>query len=509
MNEEDSASVILKALSSYHPTIISAERRTVRSPRAKSIAKGGFGDIIEGLVKVGKDEPLIPVYVKRIRPPKNRSFGVDTLNEIVVMQASSQPMAPPRLMPAIACNIIPRSSEIHIAMPKGACDAARVVRKCGVLLSEKTLRRWSGNITEGLAYMHNSMNVIHGDVKPGNCIVFPTENSLSTSETMCGELLHLLNSNDKSLARDLLENTSLRISDFGLSVFCANEELGTIETENITAYTFLYRPPEIWEKRKKWSYSSDVWALGCSIFELWTGKLLFPQMRESKYNCKELQNQVIKTVQNRTLFPEGTPEWIILSMQACLKYEPTDRATSFEVLNIIFPESLYTIPSNNVMKPLLVQVQRLLNNPPFPLYYHSLTTPAWKEISKFANPSETVVAIANRMCSNDRLTAAIASWIALCYYKIQQKSKSIRLRRMGLETHIALCSCISAKVLKRKHTFSSADKYLSVGVVNPLRSPTAAPARDERIICEELKFKLYPFEESEAQIVSKLFTMIK
>lgn len=96
-------------------------------------------------------------------------------------------------------------------------------------------RSWIFQILEALHGLHH-YGILHGDLKASN----------------------ILRCHDDSIL----------LCDFSLSCLACIEP-------SYTAYTCTHRPPEVWFGQK-WSYSADIWALGCTIFELLTGDYLFP-----------------------------------------------------------------------------------------------------------------------------------------------------------------------------------------------------------------------------------------
>jgi serine/threonine protein kinase len=69
----------------------------------------------------------------------------------------------------------------------------------------------------------------------------------------------------------------IRLNDFSLSIPVMDPREG-LKTE--TVYTSTHRPMEIW-KGMKWSFHSDIWALGCTFYELAYGAHLFPDQRNN------------------------------------------------------------------------------------------------------------------------------------------------------------------------------------------------------------------------------------
>jgi serine/threonine protein kinase len=63
--------------------------------------------------------------------------------------------------------------------------------------------------------------------------------------------------------------TIVRLCDFGSAIF---EDEAVVTSELVSRY---YRPPEIF-LGIRYDTKVDIWSYGCSLFELYTGKILFP-----------------------------------------------------------------------------------------------------------------------------------------------------------------------------------------------------------------------------------------
>lgn len=104
-------------------------------------------------------------------------------------------------------------------------------------LALPAVRVYAKQMFYGLQHLQNC-NVIHLDLKPDNVLV----------------------SADKK---------TIKLADFGTAV----DKQDTIERTEYLVSRF-YRAPEIilgWDI----SFPADMWAVGCTIYELWTGKILF------------------------------------------------------------------------------------------------------------------------------------------------------------------------------------------------------------------------------------------
>jgi serine/threonine protein kinase len=104
------------------------------------------------------------------------------------------------------------------------------------------LQFWCHDLLNGLSSLHAS-NIIHGDIKPANMIVF--------------------------------QDGSAALCDFGLSSLFTSAPGGTKSTDEI--FTMLYRPPELLFSDGPWTIDAglDVWAFGISLYEILFGKTPF------------------------------------------------------------------------------------------------------------------------------------------------------------------------------------------------------------------------------------------
>ena len=184
----------------------------------------------------------------------------------------------------------------------------------------------------GLSYMH-AYSVMHRDLKPQNVLVFSKEDG----------------------------TLEARISDFGSikSMFCVSKFMMTA-----VHFTIPYRAPELFLERP-YGYESDVWAMGCMVYEIYTNDVLVKPSggRDELAYWKGIVRMLGKPVAEDNIFPTGKAEsqltrywevakrgpvyvpglklvydrWInnseietlIISM---LKYNPNNRSTIYEAL---------------------------------------------------------------------------------------------------------------------------------------------------------------------------------
>ena len=115
-------------------------------------------------------------------------------------------------------------------------------------------------------YFLNSHNIIHGDIKPHNILLY---------------------------------GNILKLNDFGMSKICLNEINETLNK----IYTILYRPPEC--NHNKYCLKSDIWALGCTVYEIYYGKSYFKIDNNGKLyhlsSSKEKEDNLVNKIVEKML----------------------------------------------------------------------------------------------------------------------------------------------------------------------------------------------------------------
>lgn len=147
----------------------------------------------------------------------------------------------------------PNIIELHDIILSSDCSSEKTIgmHEVGLILNKETddLLNFSCKISykkliyqllNGLNYLHKNF-IIHNDIKPHNIVItFNNQNDFI-----------------------------VKYIDFGLSEYIFNGK-----SNHLGLYTIAYRPPEILLK-KEYSFSADIWALGCSLAELHLRKFLF------------------------------------------------------------------------------------------------------------------------------------------------------------------------------------------------------------------------------------------
>lgn len=163
------------------------------------------------------------------------------------------------------------SDKAHYSLSDLIKDRLREKKKLprNMLQYEKETKFLAYQLILGLAHLHEKL-IVHLDVKPDNVLVY-------------GESIDV----NRDVAHELGENISIKRlawTDFGLSLGLCIQG-----TEAVVQHTQWYRPPEVCMGSKLATFAGDVWATGCVLYELITGKVLFGGEPDGSRNASTKQ----------------------------------------------------------------------------------------------------------------------------------------------------------------------------------------------------------------------------
>ncbi|CAB1353712.1 unnamed protein product, partial [Coregonus sp. 'balchen'] len=118
-------------------------------------------------------------------------------------------------------------------------DLKQYLDNCGNLMSMNNVKIFMFQLLRGLSYCHKR-KILHRDLKPQNLLI-----------------------NDKG---------ELKLADFGL----ARAKSVPTKTYSNEVVTLWYRPPEVLLGTTEYSTPIDMWGVGCILFEMATGRPMFP-----------------------------------------------------------------------------------------------------------------------------------------------------------------------------------------------------------------------------------------
>lgn len=189
------------------------------------IGEGTYGTVYKAI----NTELDQQVAIKKLNHFSN--YGLRFLIEPYLMSTFRHPCL-------LDCEeILTHESFTCLVMQLGKDDLCNYLRSHPSTVSFEQKITWAWQLCQGIACLHQN-NIIHGDIKPSNCMI--------------------------------MKDLSLRLGDFNMSVLTFPNQ-----TYSHTVCTFSHRPPEVFLTHS-WDSSIDTWGLGCTIYELMYGKLLFP-----------------------------------------------------------------------------------------------------------------------------------------------------------------------------------------------------------------------------------------
>lgn len=200
------------------------------------LGKGSYGSVHKCINDVGHE-----MAAKCI---KCDDYGIPSLLECSIMST----MCHPNLSYSDIIDV--KSNNLYIIQPLAISDLAKATR--GKQHSIDQIRTWCFQITQALYCLHYN-RIIHGDLKASNILLF--------------------------------EDNNVKLSDFTLSTYKWDDS-----KFNYRIGTTTHNSPEVNDSRS-WNESTDIWSLGCTIFEITYGYTLFQNqltpVEEKRYNADQ------------------------------------------------------------------------------------------------------------------------------------------------------------------------------------------------------------------------------
>lgn len=190
---------------------------------SQKLGEGTYGEV----VKTTKG------YAVKIEKIRTRSLPLSVLKEIVFSSACSHPNI--IKYHAVDCQ----SEKVLLYMTQYTTDFNKIIKDKtqGPYREPGKFKFVAAQLVSAVAYL-TSRNILHRDIKPSNILINPDH--------------HIV------------------LADLGISI--EKECVKTLDDYQV--YTIIYRPPEIFA-REAYTDKADVWAMGCTLYEIFKGYYLF------------------------------------------------------------------------------------------------------------------------------------------------------------------------------------------------------------------------------------------
>ena len=189
------------------------------------LGKGSYGSVYRCM----NDRGAI-LAIKCIKTSKDT--GIQSLVEICIMSSLKHP----HLNSALYVNI--SDDMMYIAQELAISDLQKWTK--GKCATDDTLLSWTKSLVLAVDHLHKN-HMVHGDIKSSNVLLFP--------------------------------NGTIRLCDFTLSILLKRKSY------DHRVCTCTHRPLEVWLGHS-WDTSIDMWALGCTLYEIGFGSLLIPNQEK-------------------------------------------------------------------------------------------------------------------------------------------------------------------------------------------------------------------------------------
>nr|QBK92304.1 MAG: protein kinase [Pithovirus LCPAC304] len=229
----------------FLPNIGMSIGSTVQIFDDEKLGEGSYGAVYRCCDEYGK-----AYAVKCI---KINEMGIPNILENSIMKTISHPAL------NTALHIHTTAREVHIFQRLAETDMARYTRRKDKCVPPDLLQKWSYSLVQAVACLHRQ-KIIHADVKANNVLLFEDKTVKLGDFTLA---VCVWDSQPKKSQKPERESLSADDVKTAPSLF----------THRVCTYS--HRPPECWF-RKGWSYPLDIWSLGCTLFEIAYGQLLFP-----------------------------------------------------------------------------------------------------------------------------------------------------------------------------------------------------------------------------------------
>ncbi|KAF2666903.1 kinase-like protein, partial [Microthyrium microscopicum] len=293
----------------------------------RKIGYGGFS-VIKEVTTMGENHEQVVCAVKIVRKQikgksdaDNERVQTDFEREVDVWRYLKHRY----ILPLIAVYDTPFATFCITKLNSGGTlfDLIRTRRKESSSIAEAGLpvalaRRYIYQLGSAIRYLHEDVRAVHRDIKPENCLL------------------------DMSAPNASIEGGNVLLCDFGMADFIHNEHrqtsdahanIGPSQTSTNIQGSLEYTAPElISQSSPVYSAAADIWAYGCVMYTLLTGRMPFTH---------EFQPRLVLMIETGAYDREALQTCPAVSesdasaidlVERCLTLHPDDRASIAEVL---------------------------------------------------------------------------------------------------------------------------------------------------------------------------------
>ena len=291
------------------------------------LGKGAFGEVYELLDKKDKKDKVIKFI-------KLSYYGIDNYLECYVLLNLKHK------------NLL---SSYQISLEKNTLKMVFDKAECTLfdqIYNREYFNKYevAKNLTEGLSYLH-SHNILHGDIKPENVLCFSIITQLENSRNSF-----------RRRSKYIKKHKIWKLADFGMARLCS------ISFTTDMIYTDIYRPPEIYNYTI--DLKSDIWALGCTFYEIWCREKYFTFTRIcsserdginsgtgtfhiNKLNKEEKIYNIIKEMMRRDFQNRITSKELCEKLGCKMKEIDEEKHKIINNINLKKIEDYYNLDENN------------------------------------------------------------------------------------------------------------------------------------------------------------------
>jgi dual-specificity kinase len=246
-----------------HFYVVLGEDVDVSTQRFKILSllgEGTFGKVVEAWDRKRKEYCAVKIVRNLER------YSRDAMYEVQFMQHILSRDPKDRFNLSRLLRYFPNDSgHMCIVMPKYGLNMLEHLRKFGPL-HYRPLAEIIFHCGAALDFLHSEMRLMHTDLKPEN-ILF--ESAVQPTDASCQQPSSAAGKENPYAAHSLRAPLpcNIRVCDLG---GCCDER----HSSGSIVSTRHYRSPEV-VLGLGWMFSTDMWSMGCIIYELATGRLLY------------------------------------------------------------------------------------------------------------------------------------------------------------------------------------------------------------------------------------------